>query len=399
MSEVNAMNDYVRLVFKNMQNRRLRSLLTILGIVLGVAAIVALITVSSGFKFAVEHQFTQMGISNIRIIPANLRGPPAGSIGVSTGISDRVKRLKSVDYVNPVLMNFMPVEYSNEEKFSWVVGYDTSLSDKGFVDVDINLGEGRMFHTGERYSAIIGADVAREAFDKEVHLKNSIDIGDTTFKVVGIFEETGVNVDRRIFIPLESARDIFNEPEIINILVVKLKPGISMEEGSGEIKRELSSEIEDEEIDVFTPEQLLQQFTQILDVVQFVLVAIAGISLIVGAVGIMNSMFTSVVERTREIGVMKAIGARNKHVLLLFLIEAGILGSIGGALGLALGSGIALLINILAAFAGFSWLKFKIQLGVVVFSLLFSFIIGAIAGLVPAMRAAKLNPVDALRYE
>lgn len=129
------------------------------------------------------------------------------------------------------------------------------------------------------------------------------------------------------------------------------------------------------------------------------LIGIAAISLVVGAVGIMNSMFTSVLERTKEIGVMKAIGARNSHILLLFLIEAGIIGAVGGTIGLAIGSGIAGLINLIAAFAGFAWLEIRLQLGVVAFALGFSFIIGAVAGLVPALRAARLNPVDALRYE
>ena len=393
------MNDYVRIVLENMRHRQLRSWLTVLGIVIGVAAIVALITVSSGFKSAVEYQFGKMGLSNIRVTPANLMGPPAGELGVPVEIARRVESLKSVEYVSPVLMDYVPVKYNNEEVFSWVAGYDTSLGDKGFIDVDLDVAEGRFFNQQEGDSAIIGAGVAEDAFGKEVHVQNSLLIDGVSFRVVGILERTGTEIDDRIQIPLESSQELFSRTEVYNVLVVKLKPGITMDSGEAEIRRELSDEIDDEIVDVFTPEQLLSQFTRILDIVQLVLVGIAAISLVVGAVGIMNSMFTSVLERTRDIGVMKAIGATNSHVMLLFLIEAGIIGALGGAIGLLLGSGIAGLINVAAAFAGFAWLRIRVQLGVVLFALGFSFLIGAAAGLLPALRAAKLNPVDALRYE
>ncbi len=393
------MNDYVKIVVQSMRSRGIRSWLTILGIVIGVAAIVALITVSSGFKYAVEHQFEKMGISNIRIVPARLQGPPAGSRGFSKDYVDRLERLRSVDYVNPALNGYLPIFYGKEESYSMVTGYDTTLGDKGFFDADINLEQGRMFTSGEQYSVIIGKKVAIEAFDKDVRLKNSITIEDYTFKVIGIFEQTGAHVDDMVIVPLETVRELLDEDDMVNVAVVTLEDGISLEDGRKEIEHEFREEIDDEEIDVFTPDQLLAQFTQIMDIVQFVLVGIAAISLVVGAVGIMNSMFTSVLERTGEIGVMKAVGARNEHILLMFLIESGIIGAVGGFIGLLIGSGIALLINVIAAYAGFAWLKFKIQLGVVVFAIVFSFIIGAVSGIVPAMRAAQLNPVDALRYE
>ena len=393
------MDDYVRIVLENMRHRQVRSWLTVLGIVIGVAAIVALITVSSGFKSAVEYQFDKMGLSNIRVTPANLMGPPAGELGVPVEIARRVESLKSVEYVSPVLMDYVPVGYNNEEVFSWAVGYDTSLGDKGFLDADLDVAEGRFFNQQEGDSAIIGAGVAEDAFGKEVHIKNSLQIDGVSFRVVGILERTGTEIDDRIQIPLESSQELFSRTEVYNVLVVKLKPGITMDSGEAEIRRELSDEIDDEIVDVFTPEQLLSQFTRILDIVQLVLVGIAAISLVVGAVGIMNSMFTSVLERTRDIGVMKAIGATNSHVMLLFLIEAGIIGALGGAIGLLLGSGIAGLINVAAAFAGFAWLRIRVQLGVVLFALGFSFLIGAASGLLPALRAARLNPVDALRYE
>ncbi len=393
------LRDYVGMVLLNMRSRQLRSWLTVLGIIIGVAAIVALISVSSGFKFAVEHQFRKMGVSNIRVTAGNLMGPPAGSIGVSNDILERVENLKSVDYVNPVLLDMKAVKYNNEEKFTYVAGYDTKLSEKGFVDMDIDVASGRMFQPGDRYVALIGDNVATNAFDKEVHMKNSLDIGGTKFTVVGIFEKVGGEVDDNIYIPLESARELFGRPDMVNVIVVRLKDGITLADGEREIRHELREELDDDTVAVFTPEQLLKQFTQILDVVQFILVGISAISLIVGAVGIMNSMFTSVLERTGEIGVMKAIGARNSHILLLFLIEAGIIGTVGGALGLFIGGGIAFLVQVIAGFAGFPWLEIHVSLGLVVFALGFSFIIGAIAGLVPALRAAQLNPVDALRYE
>lgn len=393
------MRDYLPLVLGGMRRRSLRSWLTVLGIVIGVAAIVSLISVSNGFKFAVEHQFRQMGLSNIRVAPADLRGPPTGNLGLPNSLIGRLERVKGVEYVSPTVMAMQPVEFSDADRFVWVMGYDTALSDKGFLDIDIEVQEGRLFRPGEGDSAIIGAKVAEDAFPTDVHLRNTLVLGGRQFKVVGIFERTGGELDERIYIPLDSARALFGDPDRVNVLVVKLQDGVSTEEGEERIGNELSREIESKEVEVYTPEDLLSQFFQVLDVVQFVLVGIAAISLLVGTVGIMNAMFTAVLERTREIGVMKATGASNTQVIGLFLLESGLLGLAGGAIGLLGGMVFAFIVEAAVRAAGFPYLDIRVELPVVGTAMAVACISGTLAGLLPAMRASRLSPVEALRYE
>ncbi|MEK6905955.1 MAG: FtsX-like permease family protein, partial [Nanoarchaeota archaeon] len=150
--------------------------------------------------------------------------------------------------------------------------------------------------------------------------------------------------------------------------------------------------------EVVTASQILEQINQILGVMQIVLVGIAAVSLLVGAIGIMNSMYTSVMERTKEIGIMKSIGARNSDVLQIFLMEAGLIGLVVGVLGTALGTGMALVIGPIAKEAGFH-LVIQIEYSVLAMGLVFAFVVGMLSGILPAYQASKLKPVDALRYE
>ena len=164
------------------------------------------------------------------------------------------------------------------------------------------------------------------------------------------------------------------------------------------VEKELERKRGDTNFQVLTASQILEQIGQILGVMQIVLVGIAAISLLVGAIGIMNSMYTSVLERTKDIGIMKAIGARNADILQIFLIESGMIGLVGGLLGTALGTGMALAVEPFAKNAGFP-LIITLEMGVLLFGLLFAFVIGMISGILPAYQASKLKPVDALRYE
>ena len=156
---------------------------------------------------------------------------------------------------------------------------------------------------------------------------------------------------------------------------------------------------DDENFQVVTPAQIAEQINNVLGVVQIVLVGIAAISLVVGGIGIMNSMYTSVLERTREIGIMKSIGARNEDILKIFLIEAGLLGLVGGVFGVAIGVGIGKVVEIFAASAGYGLLKVPINFWIIGFGLGFAILVGTVSGALPAIRASKMNPVDALHYE
>jgi putative ABC transport system permease protein len=391
--------DYALIAIKNLISRKVRSWLTIIGIVIGVGTIIALIGISQGMQNAIEDQFKKMGVQNIRVVPSGLRGPPTGEIGLDNNVVDTVKRVKSVEYVNPVLINYANIKYRGEENFLMTNGYDPELSDKGFLDVDIDLESGRFFEPGDSNVVLIGNNVAHETFDQDVHAKNSIFINDKKFRVAGIFEPTDVDLDNRIYLPLNDARELFNQKDITNALTVKIHDGLDVEKSAQQIQEKLDRKFGKDEINVVTSKQLLNQFNSIIGIVQAVLVSVAMISLLVGAIGIMNSMFTSVLERTKQIGIMKAIGARNSDVLLFFILESGFIGILGGVIGAIIGQGIAQLVGIGAALGGFPLLKIEADYFLILIVLCVSFLIGMISGIIPAIRASKLKPVDALRYE
>ena len=393
------MNNMFSLAVNNIKERKLRSWLTVIGIVIGIGAIVTLIFLGNGLENAINMQFSKMGVSNIRITPGNLRGPPSGEIGFSDDIIDKVESVKSVEYVNPILLNLADVEYGNEILYLYSVGYDTKLSKKGFIDTDVDVTEGRLFEESDKDVAIVGYNVAYDKFKKDISVKNNIKINGRNVKIIGIFEDTGTELDDRIYIPLDTARSIFNKYGFVNVLAVKIREGLDMEKAGEDIKNKLKKTMDEKEFSVYTPKQLLDQLSSILGAIKIILSGIAAISLVVGGIGIMNSMFTSVLERTRQIGIMKAIGATKKDILSLFLIESGLIGLGGGLIGVVLGITTAKIVEVVAFNLGFSLLVIKLDFLLIGLVLFFAFFIGMVSGAIPAYQAASLKPVDALRYE
>lgn len=391
--------EYYQYVWNNIRERRIRSWLTVIGIIIGIAAIVSLVTLSKGMNTAVRDQFEKMGISSIRVVPGGLHGPPTGSMGFSINLKDKIESVKGVDYANPVLIDYATVESNREEETVMVNSYDTSLSERAFVDTDLQVEEGRFFVPGERGSVIIGYDIAYDLFDKDIGVKNSVIINKEKFKVIAILEESGTDADDRIYMGREDAEALFNKKDIVNVFVVQTTKGINAEEVGAKIEEELLKTLQDEEFDVFTPEQLLRQIGAMIGVIQLVLASIASISLVVGAIGIMNSMFTAVLERTQEIGVMKAIGATRKTIVLFFIIEAGIMGVAGGAMGTIVGTLLSYGVEFAAIMMGYSLFKVTIDVSMIFGVVVLSFLLGAGAGALPAYRAARMKPIDALRYE
>jgi putative ABC transport system permease protein len=389
----------LRFVLKNVQKRKVRSWLTMIGIIIGVAAIMSLFLLSQGLKDAIDEQFSQLGVDSIRVVPGGLNGPPSGSLGFSKNLQKNIERVKSVDYVNPVVISFAETEFQREKQFAFVNGYDVDLSDKGFVDLDIDVSAGRFLIKGDTFNILIGDGVAHDVFESDVGLRNTLIIKNKKFKVVGILEKTGTEVDNRVYVPLDTMRDVFGKNDEVNVFVVKLKKGISIDVAASAIERELQKTLNKEEFEVFTPERLIAQIQGIFTAVQIVIVAIALISLLVGGIGIMNAMFTSVLERTKDIGVMKAIGATNKNILSFFLLEAGVIGTIGGVIGAVIGTILAFSVAEISQVLGFSLLKISFDPLLFLFAVFFSFGVGVVSGLIPAIRASRLQPVDALRYE
>jgi len=383
-----------------MARRKVRAYLTIVGIVIGIAAIVSLISLSQGLENAVTSQFEKMGISDIRVLAKGLRGAPIGNEVLTTSDMDVVENVVGVDYVIGILIGMTNVEFNNEKKFMQVLAYPTDKAEKGFADVDIEFIEGRNFKKTESGGVVIGYNIAKDLFDKDIRVRNRITIDEEKFKVIGIMKEAGnPQLDNTIYIPIDEGRDIFEKPDELSVMIVHVKEGKDINEVSESIYTKLKRKRDNENFEVFTPQQILDQLSTILGIVNIVLVGIAAISLLVGGIGIMNAMYTSVLERTKEIGIMKAIGATNQSILGMFLLESGLLGLGGGILGAALGTAFAFLFGEIVKQLGFPLILIQVEWSLIFFVLAFSFGVGVISGTLPAFRASRLQPADALRYE
>lgn len=387
------------LAFRNLKNRKLRSWLTIIGVIIGVATIVSLITLGQGMENAIEDIFMKLGVSNIRVVPAGLHGPPTASMGLSTDDAEYIESIIGIEYVDQALFNYANVEYSGETQFIQTLAFDTSIGTKGLGDLDLDAAEGRLFEQDETGTVILGWKVAKNLFDKSIRARNSIKIEGVKFRVIGIFENTGTDVDNQVMMPLETARELFDKPDIVNAIIAKVEDGMDMEAMAEKIEAKLARKRDKDDFEVFTPQQLMEEIQGMLASVSLVLIAISIVSLVVGGIGIMNSLFTSVLERTREIGVMKAIGATNFSILSLFIIEAGLVGAVGGLIGASIGTILAFLIGFGATAAGFPLLVIKFNIVLFLQGIFLAIIVGIIAGVIPAIRASRLKPVDALRYE
>ena len=391
--------DYVRISFNSIRHRKLRSWLTIIGIIIGIGSIIALISLSQGLQNSIEAQFASFGPDRIIISAKNFQGPGSVFAGITEKDVETTKRIGILRSVSPALARQAQFEYKDKIVFSLLFSIPAAEYIESFADFSPKLEAGRHIREGDKYVVVIGYSVANDMFDKEIRINNRITINGKKFVVVGIQKESGNrDEDNQIATTLEAAREILNEPEDVDMIIARAKSGQDIESVADKIEKALKRSRDDENFQVITPKEIAAQINQVLGVMQAVLVGIAAISLLVGGIGIMNSMYASVLERTKDIGIMKSIGARNSDILWLFLLEAGMVGFVGGFFGLLLGIGISFGVGEIASQAGIP-LLIKPNVYLILFGLFFAIVVGIISGVLPAFQAAKLKPVDALRYE
>ncbi len=394
--------NFLRIAINNITHRQMRSWLTILGVIIGIAAIVSLISISNGMEHAITEQFEDFGTDTITISPKSFTGP--GSLG-NTPFDESdvnvIERIPELDLVLPMLTGYVEVEFHNEKAYTMIMGYEsTEEAERVFEKMGFKPADGRFPESDESGVVGIGDIVAHDMFDDEVRVNSRIKLNGETFKVVGIAEEVGNQQDDAgIFMPVEDAQELLGEEDYSFIMAI-VKDGVNVEATANEIERKLERHRDAEDFQVMTFAEIIEQIGTILAIIQLVLVGIAGISLLVGAVGIMNTTYTAVLERTKEIGIMKAVGATNNQILAIFLIESGIIGLIGGVIGAVIGTVIAQGVGVIAGQMALPLpLKIIIEWELMAMSIGFAFFIGIFAGFLPARSAAKLKPADSLRYE
>lgn len=377
-----------------------------IGIFIGIAAVVALISIGQGMQNAINEEFSKVGGDRLTIQPAGGFAGAYVSEKLYMSDVDVVNRVKSVEFATGVIMRTARVKFKGETGNAPIFGVGSDDETRQFIEkIDFFLIEdGRQFKSVDNNVAILGSNVAADMFDREILLGEKITVEGKEFKVIGIQKKSGSPMhDNMVRIILDSAQELFDlkETEEVSMIFAKVKPGqdplIVAEDVRDALRKDHNVKEGQEDFIVVTAAQMIEGFNNILLVVQAVLVGIATISLIVGGIGITNTMYTSVVERTREIGIMKSVGARNNDIISIFLIESAMLGFFGGILGIIVGLSVSKGIEFLAVSVGVIMLKAYFGLELVAGALIFSMVVGTISGALPAKSAAKMNPVDALR--
>ncbi len=399
-----------KVAINNMVQRRLRSVLTLVGIIIGIAAIVSIITISQGLENSIESQLNSIG-SDILFIRAK---GAALSAGLSTDSVLNENDLKEVERTNGVKevsaysYNSGQVSFNGITKYFYAAGMPTENDRLPLVKraTTYTLLKGRWFEQGDTNRVMLNYDYSTtKLFDKAVEIGDKITVEGQKFTVIGFFDQIGNSVDDSlVWLPYETYRELYGLGDNHGIILASVTPGENINVVSERISKNLCKhrglEEGKEDFEVETPSELAAGFDTILSIVNTVVVGLASISLLVGSVGIMNTMFTTVLQRTREIGIMKALGARRKNILTLFMFESGTYGLVGGIIGVITGLAFALFVEaFFAQFLGPRWLLIEINPWFILGALLFSFLLGCISGLVPAIQAAKMDPVDSLRYE
>jgi len=384
-------------------SHRLRSGLTALGIAIGVAAVVMLTSMGEGLNQFMVQEFAQFGTNNLRIGLGKKE-----TIGLSPGMLNTqrpltiedamaIGRLPGVIAANPTRTGLLEVEASDRLRSTVIIGATADMQQ--FLQFDLAAGQflPKDNQLAPRALAVLGSTIYKEMYGDKPALGDSIRIGGSRFRVMGVLapkgEVLGLNVDESLVIPVARALELFNANSVVEI-GVRYDPSVSVEEVEASIRRLLLARHGVEDFNIQTQQQMMDALGSVLDVLTVAVAALGSISLFVGGVGIFTIMTIAVRERTQEIGLLRSLGSTRSQVQQLFLSEAVVLAALGGAMGLLLGGGVVLLLGL-----AMPSLPVRLSIPYVIAAELISLVIGLAAGVVPAGRAARLDPLDALRAE
>ena len=397
------LRDFIHLAATSLAARRLRSILTSLGIAVGIAAVVLLTSIGEGVHRYVLSEFTQFGTTLVGINPGRTttHGTSMGVFGSERPLSiedaEALKQLSFVEAVVPFVQGNAEVEAGNRRRRTTIYGAGPQMPRA--LRMRVNSGEFLPDDdpTAPRALAVLGSKLRQELFAYRNPLGQRITIAGNRYRIIGVMEPKGqvlgFDLDDTVYIPAARALELFNRETLFEIDVM-YRANASVERVVEGIKRTLLARHGREDFTVTTQEQMLDVLGSILNVLTFAVAAIGGISLLVGAIGIVTIMTIAVNERTGEIGLMRALGARQAQIMGLFLGEAAVLAAIGGLAGLVMGLGVASLLRL-----AIPELPVHTPWIYVVLAEVLAVVLGIISGILPARRAARLDPVEALRDE
>ncbi len=391
----------LQLSITSILSNRLRSFLTILGIVIGVTSVILLISLVSGLKSFITNQISGLGSNIIFVIPGRIgggRGPGGSQINRLTfqDATNLKNGLREEAEVSAAITKVSTVKFANKEsKNSSVIGTQSNFPK---IIKLVKVTQGRFLSSSEGESGkrvvVIGPTVKTNLFNSTNPINKSITIGNARYQVIGVLASRGSNFgidqDNVVIIPLNAAQRQFGVTNL-NAIYISANTTEKVKDVQTKAMQILLKRLSEDDFTVQTQEQTLSTVSQITGVLTAALGGIAAISLIVGGIGVMNIMLVSVTERTKEIGLRKALGAKPQDIKNQFLIEAVTLSSLGGIIGIILGFGFSLIIN--------QFFITVVPLWSVLLSFGFSTLVGIVFGVAPAIRAARLDPIQALRYE
>lgn len=411
------LRDMLKFSLDNLSQRGLRSWLTIIGIVIGVAAVLSILSLGEGMQQQISEQMGELNARMVTISPGSTRaigmGPGRGEqeglmeSGNLTGKDVMtLKSVEGVSYVNPIVSGRAEVKYMTETAQLSIEGVDPYAWKKMTAT---ELERGRYLKSGDENAVLVGHSVVYDVFSKELALNTQLTVEEKSFKIVGILEESGgmMGSDNTVIMLTGPARKIAEDigHDQYSSVEVQVANSASVDEtvNAVEEKLMLSRHVTEENKDftVSSTQQMQETVSQMSTTLSLFLGGIAAVSLLVGSVGIANTMFMSVMERTKQIGTLKALGCTDFDIMKMFILESGLIGLVGGVVGVFLGfigTGlISILISAMMPMGGGAAAVITPEL--LLFVLGFSLLIGTLSGLFPARRAAKLEPVEALRYE
>ena len=395
--------DTVHFAFRSLTTHRLRTILSSSGIGIGIAAVILLTSIGEGIHQFVLSEFTQFGTNIINVTPGKISTHGASLGAISSArlltIEDELalKESRYAQYTNSSVMGNAEIRALGRSRRVTVYGEGPDFSQVFNMKVEIGQFLPADDPRSPRAYAVLGSKARTELFGNANPLGASLQVGMSRFRVIGVMESKGqilgFDLDDTVFIPTARALEIFNREGVMEIHIA-YQPGIPPQAVVDDARRILVARHGREDFTVTPQQKMLDTLTTVLDVLTFAVVALGGISLLVGAVGMVTLMHIAVAERVAEIGLLTALGATRARILILFLMESVVLSMLGGLSGLAIGSTIAWLLKMLV-----SDLPVKTQWSYVLVAFGVSVLIGLAAGVIPAIRAARMNPVDALRTE
>ncbi len=399
----------IAIAFTSLLSNKMRTILTMLGIIIGVGAVIVMVSIGMGVRQNITNSIASLGSNMLIVTPGSAN---KGGVRSAAGSSQKLKlddaeaikkKIKNIDYVSPTVNSSYQIVYGNENWNSSVYGVtpeylkirSLSVTSGSFITAsDIN---------SRNRVAVIGSTVASNLFDTTNPVGKNIRIGNQPFRVIGVLESKGQSSmgndqDDVVIIPLTTAQERLMRITYIRSINIQVSDSSKMDLVQEQVESLLRQRHrirtgQDDDFTVRNLTSLLETVNNTTTMLTLFLGSIAAISLLVGGLGIMNIMMVSVTERTREIGIRKALGATFKDIMLQFLIEAVIIGVVGGVLGILFGVGSALLVSKVSTFTTY------ITVFPIVISFSFSVGIGLFFGLYPARKAARLDPIEALRYE